>query len=190
MARVTTGNPTPYSPADSDSLEALLADEFEQLDGAATPTSVTVEATIEWAGSYNPHPHRKTTLTNLDLTEVRAAAARNRARVERARAAYPAKGWHAQLRELTRTAQGEAAADRAGLSPTRRTLIGWLTGETTPTRANRERIERAYAAMRNDRVAAARAQGRGSLEKAFTQALRDEYGREIRLFQITDFRIR
>ena len=64
----------------------------------------------------------------------------------RARTSYDARGWHAQLRALTDTRAGREAADRAGLAPTARTLLGWLAETTTPNKANREKIAQAYGA--------------------------------------------
>jgi hypothetical protein len=66
----------------------------------------------------------------------------------RVRKSYTAKGWSAQLRELTSTAPGRAAADQAGLSVTARTLLAWLSEERTPTKANRAKIADAYQSMR------------------------------------------
>jgi hypothetical protein len=63
------------------------------------------------------------------------------------RTSYTARGWHAQLRALTGTRVGREAASAAGLSPTRRTLLAWLTEARTPTAANRQRITDAYTAL-------------------------------------------
>jgi hypothetical protein len=66
----------------------------------------------------------------------------------RVRTSYRAKGWHAQIRELTATAPGRAAADAAGLSPSATTLLAWLAERQVPNKANRELIDKAYRMMR------------------------------------------
>lgn len=61
------------------------------------------------------------------------------------RSSYRAKGWHAQLRALTQSPRGSAAADRAGLDITERTLKRWLSDEDYPVRSgDRARIAQAY----------------------------------------------
>lgn len=64
-----------------------------------------------------------------------------------ARASYHARGWHAQLSQLTGTQAGRQALDDAGLSVTGRTLRGWLATTQEPTRGNRDRIAAAYRWM-------------------------------------------
>lgn len=59
---------------------------------------------------------------------------------------YGAKGWHAQLRALTGTERGLSFADAAGLSPSRRTLLGWLAESQTPNAENQRKIQQAYEA--------------------------------------------
>lgn len=63
---------------------------------------------------------------------------------QRRRTSYTASGWHAQLRALTSTRAGRAAADQVGLSPTGRTLLAWLAEQQTPNTANRAKIADAY----------------------------------------------
>jgi hypothetical protein len=63
------------------------------------------------------------------------------------RTSYTAKGWHAQVRALTNTAAGRVAADAAGLSPSARTLMGWLSQSQTPNAANRSAIGAAYRSL-------------------------------------------
>lgn len=60
---------------------------------------------------------------------------------------YQAKGWHAQLRQLTSSPRGYAAADDAGLSVSRKTLQRWLAESQSPSAENRARIADAYARM-------------------------------------------
>jgi hypothetical protein len=60
---------------------------------------------------------------------------------------YTAKNWHAQLSQLSSTARGRAAADAAGLAPSRRTYLRWLAEEQTPTAKHQAQIRQAYEAM-------------------------------------------
>lgn len=60
------------------------------------------------------------------------------------KASYQAKGWHAQISRLTSTEAGYAAAERAGLSVNRRTLLNWLAEKSEPTADNRRKIAAAY----------------------------------------------
>ena len=60
---------------------------------------------------------------------------------------YDAKGWHAQISKLTSQPRGYAAAERAGLDVTPRTLRGWLSEATEPNAANRSKIAKAYDIM-------------------------------------------
>lgn len=63
-----------------------------------------------------------------------------------------AKGWHAQLRYLTRSQVGRDAMTRV-YSP--RTLVAWLAEDRAPTRANQAAIQRAYNTRRKPAVAEA-----------------------------------
>ncbi|MFF3319966.1 transcriptional regulator [Streptomyces sp. NPDC003035] len=63
------------------------------------------------------------------------------------------RGLVARLRYLTRTGHARAAAREAGLTVTDRTIKAWLEGKRRPTRANLERIERAYTVVRRRNVA-------------------------------------
>lgn len=57
-----------------------------------------------------------------------------------------AKGWHAQLSELTRNSPGQAALQQAGVEPGAgaRNWRAWLAEDRAPSKANRERIADAY----------------------------------------------
>lgn len=201
MGRVKTGDPTPYSPADEAAVEAAVVDAFREFGGDDMPTEMEVTADIEWAGSRNPAALRTTTLTGLDrdkMRAVRAAATVAAARAamlgearEKAEKALPATGWHAQLRELTRTDKGMGAADRAGLEPAKQTLLRWLREEQAPSRANRDRIATAYASLKSGRVAAALGQSSAAnarVSDALTTAVRERYGAEVRFFGIRGLR--
>lgn len=63
------------------------------------------------------------------------------------RKSYTAKGWHAQISKLTSSPRGYLAAEKAGLSVNHRTLVDWLAERRAPSRANQEKIARAYAIM-------------------------------------------
>lgn len=57
---------------------------------------------------------------------------------------YTAKGWHAQVSQLTAVIAGARAAAAVGLTVTQRTLIGWLSQTQEPSAANRRKIAEAY----------------------------------------------
>lgn len=59
-----------------------------------------------------------------------------------------ARSAQAQIRALTGSSRGYEAAARAGLAPSRRTLLNWLSGATAPSAANQARIHAAYADYR------------------------------------------
>ncbi|MGW4984115.1 transcriptional regulator, partial [Streptomyces mirabilis] len=63
------------------------------------------------------------------------------------------RGLLARLHYLTRSDHARAAARAAGLTVTNRTLRAWLDGARSPSRANLERIERAYRSVRRENVA-------------------------------------
>lgn len=65
----------------------------------------------------------------------------------RPRSTYQATGWRAQFARLTATEAGYGALRATGLSATLRTQRGWLSGDTTPTRANQGLIAQAYRLM-------------------------------------------
>lgn len=177
----------------------MTGDEPEEGGGGGGPSGITVTARIEWAGdtARANGGSRTTRLDRLQLGRVREALSETRDATRRATQARPAEsyraqGWHAQLRELTESARGSAAADRAGLSPTARTLTAWLSEDRTPTRANRDRIEEAYNSLRTTRVDNARQTARDArhnLSQALSDALGERYGSEIRLRDISNLRL-
>jgi hypothetical protein len=63
------------------------------------------------------------------------------------------RGLEARLKYLTNSPAGYQAMERAGISVTPRTLIAWLAGDRDPNKANRGRIDAAYADMRRRNVA-------------------------------------
>jgi hypothetical protein len=60
---------------------------------------------------------------------------------------YTAKGWHAQISKVTSSDRGYLAAEKAGLSVNRKTLMDWLTERREPSKANQARIAEAYRIM-------------------------------------------
>ncbi len=208
MAKADTGPPTEYIDVDEAMLEAAIDDAWAEYEAAAgaegeaagEPTGMRVSAQIEWAGVLDrAHDgHRTTTLDGLDLTQVKGALdqarqASQRAGEARPATSYRAKGWEAQLRALTASKRGSTAADRADLNPTARTLRGWLSGDATPSKANQQKIDQAYGALRNWRVDTANAKAtaaRHNLAEETSAALRQRYGAEIRLRNITNMELR
>lgn len=63
------------------------------------------------------------------------------------------RGLEARLKYLTNSPAGYQAMERAGISVTARTLIAWLSGDRDPNKANRSRIDSAYADLRRRNVA-------------------------------------
>lgn len=189
----------PYTDAQAEKVAQALENAF--VDSLPTPTKLDVRARIEWAGTEQAS-NGGVRRTRLDLPagamdRVRKATAEATRRRKKAKTARPtksrtAKGWHAQLRELTETPRGYQAAERVGLSATPRTLSRWLGDAEYPIRSgDRAKIQAAYDALRDWNVTEAK----GSAERAdraaadaLTDALRDQYGVNIRMRDITDFR--
>lgn len=190
----TTGETTEYDLRDEGELESAL-DRAWQDYGDGSPSKMRVRAQIEWSGVIDRANGgvRTTKLDGLNLSPVKAALDRAR---EANRAAgdakplvsYRAKGWHPQLFALLGNPRGSAAADRAGLSVTPRTLKAWLSGEREPNKANRERIAQAYGHARNWPVEQAReraARANHDVAQALNAAIRERYGAEVRLRDIS-----
>lgn len=187
-ARPPRRRPAPPAPPEAGGMPA------PGVPGRPAPGAMRVTARIEWAGVDTGV--RTTRLDGLDLRRVTAAhdrvlAAERRAQEARPATSYTATGWHAQIRALTAHGRGSQAADRAGLAPSARTLRRWLAEEQTPSRANQERIARAYEALRHDRVDRAHGTARAArheLTGELSRTLRDRYGSEIRLTDIRSLR--
>lgn len=61
------------------------------------------------------------------------------------KSSYAARGWHAQISQLTAVAAGARAAVAAGLEvKTQRTLLAWLSQAREPSAENKRRIDLAY----------------------------------------------
>lgn len=194
-SKTSTGDPTPYTENDEYDLFASMDegwDEFE--DGFDAPSKMTVSAVVEWSGSINrAHGgHRTVRLDGLELGPVKAAlddarAAARAANEAREYRSYTAKGWHAQISALTRSARGSELADRAGLNPSARTLSTWLAEGRTPSRANQQRIAEAYAGLRTAGIESARAQQREAVHRAaeaVNEAVRERYGADVRFTDV------
>lgn len=181
-----TGDGTEYTERE----RIRLADELDRAFsnyGPGTPDGVQVQAQIEWSGTIDANRRggiRTTFLDRLDLAEVRRLAdeARRAASQPELRS-YRARGWRAQLRELSAVQRGGQARERAGLAPSRTTARRWERGTQTPSRANRERIAAAYDELRNPGRASADAK-REQMADAFTAAVRDRYGVTVRFRDI------
>ncbi|MGW2370185.1 transcriptional regulator [Streptomyces sp. NPDC001667] len=63
------------------------------------------------------------------------------------------RGLIARLHYLTKSGKSRQAAQEAGLTVTDRTLKAWLEGKRCPSKANLERIDAAYRAVRRRNVA-------------------------------------
>jgi hypothetical protein len=189
-----TGPGDPYSDAEEaavcDAIEAAMADDYDE--DSAAPTGIQVTAEIEWAGTID-HLHdgvRTTRLDGLNLRPVIDAVQQLRVAEGRDRGAlrsYRAKGWRAQLRQLGRVRRGPAAMAVAGLTPSRQTRRRWEGGAQTPSKANREKIARAYDELRNPARGSVR-QARHEVAERLTAAMRDRYGVNVRIRDIRNFR--
>mgnify|MGYP001087578933 CR=1 FL=1 len=204
--RSETGDGEPYTSADEAAIEAAIDDawaEYESelgpgvdLEPGDGPATLTVSAKVEWGGSVQSSNNGDRTV-RLDLGSDRTAALRPhidaaRKAKERAENARPAesrkaKGWHAQLRELTGTPRGSVLADRAGLNPSERTLRSWLAEDRPPSKANQEKIAAAYDGLRTWNVDRAQEGARAAnhrLVNALTDQIRDRFGATVRFRDI------
>lgn len=202
-----TGDPTPYTDADEAAMESALEAAWQDYEAAAEadeappsrpPTNMRVSAQIEWAGVLDRarDGHRTTRLDGLDsakMKEVKKALDRARKASQRAEQAQPAtsyraKGWQAQLRQINRVQRGAAAAQQAGLSPSQRTMRDWITGRREPNKQNRELIAKTYDELKNWRpntTRTAATTANKDLAEKLTDTLRERFGAEIRLRNIT-----
>lgn len=193
-SRSTSGDPTEYDVRDEGELESAL-DRAWQNYGEGGPSKMRVRAQVEWAGAIDRANGgvRTTKLDGLNLGRVKDALDRAREANRRAAGAKPlvsyrAKRWDRQLDALLGNRRGEAAAERAGLSVTPRTLKAWLAGEREPNKANRQKIAEAYGHARNWPVESAReqaARANHDVAQALTDAIRERYGAEVRLRDIS-----
>lgn len=195
-----TGAGVPYSAAEAERLAMAVEAAYADWARESEPSRADVKAKVEWAGHVMPSNDGKRR-TRVDLPpqgmkKVRKAVekaqkALGRKRSAKPAASYRAKSWEAQFRQLFKTEKGYRAMDRAGVSATRQTLNRWLKGEQTPSKANREAIARAYEEMRTRPVAEARSaaeQAAREVADAMTEAMKDQYGVNIRFRDIDHFK--
>lgn len=195
-----TGAGDEYNGAEEEALAEAALDAYDGWSDDYEPDGIDVTAQIEWAGTVQPGNDgmRRTRIDGLspsDMRAVREAVSEYRkGKTGQAEAkplkSFTAKGWYAQLKALTESPYGSAAADRAGLDPSVRSVRRWLSAEATPNRENREKIDRAYAELRNRPVTEARERARGDAHKvaqALTRALANRYGPNVRFRNIRRF---
>lgn len=183
-----------YTDDEIDEVYDALIDAFDQagaFDMKQVSKGITVTARIEWAGEYahnGRHGERTVNLDTMNLTRVRDAL-RNAEKMEGLAArgplrSYTAKGWAAQLGQLTGTKRGREALKAAGWHPSRETLRRYGLGTQAPSKANRSKIADAYDRARNP------GRGFGEARRAavdeLTTALRQQYGSDVRFRDISD----
>ncbi|MFF4963239.1 hypothetical protein ACFY2Z_40965 [Streptomyces sp. NPDC001222] len=196
-----TGTGEPYSDAEAERVAMAIEAAYADWDRPAEPSKVDVRAKVEWAGVYQPGNQgvRRIRVEGLKpekMREVRkviekARKALGKQRTAKPAATYRAKGWEAQFRQLFKTAKGYEAMSKAGVSATKQTLDRWLSGSQTPSKANREAIERAYGEMRERPVSEARSAAESASKaaaEAMTEAMRERYGVNVRFRDIEHFR--
>lgn len=162
------------------------------------PSRLHVRANVEWAGSYNSNPHRWLRAENIDVASLgpalrRAREAKRDASQARSYRSYRAVGWHAQVNQLVSTRAGREAADKVGIDVTPRTVQAWLAQERDPSKANREKIAEAYGRARDREIIAARdrvKEANHEVAQKLSNILSDQYGAEIRLFDISQMEIK
>lgn len=184
-----TDDPTPYDEDSAWDLVTMLGAAFARW--SSNQGRMTITADIEWAGEFNPRPHRTTTFwahDPLQLAVVRAAtdaalAARASAAAVFARPAPLSTT--AQINFLRRTRGGRATWSDHGLTVTERTVQRWLAGTQHPNKANLQRLRTASEDHHAARVNAAQARSEAaSLEAAY--ALSDELNEPVRFFNVSD----
>lgn len=201
-----TGDPTPYDDDSYLSLLRALAAAFSSY--GSDHGKMTITADIEWAGEYNPRPHRTTTFFQhraLQLKKIRwmtATAVRLYGEVPKpytVAAPNIPKTFSGQLNWLTGTKAGREHAAGAGFSPSPQTLRRWKAGTQQPSKKNREALvaagtryhdqRHAEWAQRRDAQAARVSAGERRFHaaaKAAGDALTAEIGEPVRFFNISD----
>ncbi|MFE0389537.1 hypothetical protein ACFW1F_36570 [Streptomyces bungoensis] len=195
-----TGEGEKYSEAEAERVAMAIEAAYADWANTAEPSRLDVKAKVEWAGhvmrSNDGKRRTKIDLPAESMKKVRKAVEKVRSATGKKRAAKPAasyraKGWEAQFRQLFKTAKGYEAMNKAGVSATRQTLNRWLSGSQAPTKANQEAIQRAYDDMRNRPVAEAQSAEAAAAKEAadaMTEAMKDQYGVNIRFRDIDHFR--
>jgi hypothetical protein len=190
-----SGDGEDYSDDEVDELYDELADALGEYGGrgGGDVARITVTARIEWAGEYvNSRGGVRTVhLDPMNVRPVREAMAKaQRLEVLAARgplSSYKAKGWSAQLKQLSKTERGREALREAGFAPSRETLRRYGHGSQSPGRANREKIAQAYGDARNPGRGWAKA--RRDVADALTGVMKAQYGgSNIRFRDIEELR--
>lgn len=194
-----SGDGDDYTPDEVDEVYDALSEAFAGHaaggpGGGEITGAITATAKVEWAGEYanNGRDGQRTVHLNpVNLTAVRDAV--NKAQRLEGLAgrgplrSYKARGWQAQLKQLSGTKRGREALQAAGWSPSRETLRRYNHGTQAPSKANRARITDAYDSARNP--GRGWAEARREAADALTAALRQEYGSNVRFRDIADLRI-
>jgi hypothetical protein len=170
---------TPYTAAEEAALIAAIDSglaRYDAIPGDAQPTMLDIQARVEWKGYVQTSRGgmRNITFRKLDLSKVKAEVDKVRKAGtlpggEKPASSYTAKGWHAQLAALTKTKRGVGLADRAGLSPTSKTLRAWVSESSEPSKANRDKIAQAYSGFGGNIASARR-----DLVDALTAEIKDK----------------
>jgi len=157
------------------------------------PTEAHFVAEVEWAGTFNPQAHRALRADQLDLTDVIAAVAATRSLVrgvaQRLRS-YDEVTLRGRIHRLERTQVGRDHLAAEGI--TRRLIRDWESGRNRPSQAKREAVDRAFEAAATRYVTRERTRFEGAAHRvaeALSAALRDRYGAEIRVRNISSLEL-
>lgn len=181
-----SGDSEDYSETDIDELLEWMRQAFDNFTGGDT---MTVRARIEWSGEHNRKAVRTTTIGGMDLNRVKQATdAAVAARNARSSGRPAPKSLGAMLRDLGRNRAGREALN--GIA-TPRTQARWASGKQSPSKANRERIERAsrerWEAIRDAREQRYREAAREAADE-LTRAVEEVAGGDPRFRDIEDLR--
>ncbi|MDN5915115.1 MAG: hypothetical protein L0I76_08425 [Pseudonocardia sp.] len=211
-SRTGSGEGEPYSEPDEAAIEKAIQEAEDEYateygeeptgfgEDSPVPETLTVTAEVEWNGSVqNSNGGKRTVRLDLGADRIEklgprikeARAAGQKAAQARPARSYRAKGWQAQLRELTKSARGSTLADNAGLAPLQRTLLSWLSGDRPPSKANQAKIGQAYQGLSTWRVDNAQQGVREAnhrLTEELTEQTRDRFGSTVRFRDIDEMR--
>ncbi len=182
-----TGPSDDYDRDDTDALVDALEAAFDMY-GDDDPSWLHVSANIEWNNTWNRQPHRHTSIPLAGMQRSREATAKAVAARNAWKNGKPApKSWRAQLRDLGSTKRGREAIEGIGSPGTR---ARWASGKQAPSKANRERIERAsrerWEAIDAAREARYRAAAKEAAD-AFTADIENATGGDVRFRDIDGF---
>jgi hypothetical protein len=179
-----SGDGIAYTPAEAAEVYEFLSDAISEWDstqgrgGDFLGPRLTVEARVEWAGEYTKRNNgmRTVRLEKLDSGQIRALRNAVNGR------SYSETGWHAKLSKLTETSKGRAAMESAGISVSRRTLLGWLSESQAPNKANQARLNEAYLSTKQDTIKTMTA-------RELTRQLKKEYNENVRFRDIKSMKL-